>query len=469
VLFNSYTFLFAFLPLVLVGFGLCAGRRAAWPAMLFLIAVSLLFYGWWDWRFVALLLASLAGNFVAATVLARLEAPLARRALLTAGIAANLGVLGYYKYAAFAVVNFDRLFGVAWPLPQIALPLAISFFTFEQITYLVDAYRRRLPAHGLLHYAVFLTFFPRLIAGPIVRPSELLPQLLAPRRPGGPLTADAGNLATGLFIFAIGLFKKAVIADPLSLWVAAVFDGDALPPLIDAWGAALAFTLQIYFDFSGYTDMAVGLGRMFGITLPENFDSPYQARSITEFWRRWHITLSTFLRDYLYIPLGGNRHGEWRTSLNLLLTMLLGGLWHGAGWTFVLWGGWHGLLLATERQGRRRGWSLPGPVAWGLTFAAVVVGLVLFRAPSFERAGLMFAGLAGAGGLAWDSTPTAFGAHEWKRLLPLLALVWCAPNRQTIVAWRWRSDVAYATAFVALTLLAVLSLGEPTPFVYFRF
>jgi D-alanyl-lipoteichoic acid acyltransferase DltB (MBOAT superfamily) len=469
VLFNSYGFLFGFLPLVLIGFAACASRPATRPVMLFLIAASLLFYGWWDARLVALLLGSLAGNFVAASLLQRLDAPTARRALLAGGVAANLGVLGYYKYAAFAVANLDLLFGVEWTLPHVALPLAISFFTFEQITYLVDAYRRRLPAHGLLHYAVFITFFPRLIAGPIVRPGELLPQLLAPRRAGGPLTADAGNLASGLFIFAIGLFKKAVIADSLSSWVAPVFDSGPVPPLIDAWGAAVAFTLQIYFDFSGYTDMAVGLGRMFGIVLPENFDSPYKARSITEFWRRWHITLSTFLRDYLYIPLGGNRHGEWRTTLNLLLTMLLGGLWHGAGWTFVLWGGWHGVLLGVERQGRRRGVSLPGPLAWALTFTAVAVGLVLFRAPSLERAGIMLAGLSGAGGAAWNSGPYAFGAHEWKRLLPLLALVLFAPNRQAIVAWEWRSDLAYAAVFVTLAVVAVLTLQAPARFVYFQF
>ncbi|MDX2171407.1 MAG: MBOAT family protein [Deltaproteobacteria bacterium] len=469
MLFNSYAFLFAFLPSVLLGFAAAAGRRSSTPAMAFLIVASLLFYGWWDWRCVCLLLGSLAGNFAAARWIERVRTPGVRRALLGGGMAANLAVLGYYKYAAFAVANLDALFGRDWTAPQVVLPLAISFFTFEQITYLVDAYHRRLPRHGLLHYATFLTFFPRLIAGPIVRPGELLPQLLAPRRAGGPLSADAGNLATGLFIFAIGLFKKAVLADTLSPWVGPVFDSGSVPPLIDAWGAALAFTLQLYFDFSGYTDMAIGLARMFGIRLPENFDSPYQARSISEFWRRWHITLSTFLRDYLYIPLGGNRHGEWRTSANLLVTMLLGGLWHGAGWTFVLWGGWHGVLLGLERQGRRRGLALPGPLAWGLTFTAVTVGLVLFRAPSLQRAGVMLAGLVGAGGCAWDSGPYAFGAHEWKRILPLLALVWFAPNRQAIVAWPWRSDAAYAAAFVGLTVVAVLSLQRPVPFVYFQF
>jgi len=466
--FDSYAFLFAFLPLVLLGFAACAraGRRAA---MLYLVGASLLFYGWWDWRYVPLLGGSLLGNFLWARLLGRVAAPVARRRLLAVGIAANLGLLAWFKYAGFLLANLDALLGVEWTLAAIALPLAISFFTFEQITYLVDAYRRRLPPHGLLPYALFLTFFPRLIAGPIVRPGELLPQLLAPRRAGGPLTAAAGPIANGLFIFAIGLFKKVVIADTLAPWVAPVFDAGPVPPLFDAWGALLAFTLRIYFDFSGYTDMAVGLARMFGIALPENFDSPYQARSIGEFWRRWHITLSTFLRDFLYIPLGGNRRGELRTALNLLLTMLLGGLWHGAGWTFVLWGGWHGALLALERQWRRTGLRLPGPLAWALTFLAVALGFVLFRAPTLERAAVVFAGLFGAGGLAWDSGPQACGAHEWKRLLAALAIVLWAPNRQAIVAWPWRSDLAYAAAFAALAGVAVLSLGAPAPFVYFQF
>ena len=470
MLFNSYTFLFGFLPAVLVGFACCARWTTPRWTMLFLVAASLVFYGWWDWRYVPMLGGSIAFNYLWAGLLQRAGAAAPRRLLLGVGIAANLALLGYFKYANFLVANLDGLLRLGWSFDRIALPLAISFFTFEQITYLVAAHRRELPAHGALHYAVFLTFFPRLIAGPIVRPAEILPQLTAPGpRPAGPLTIDAGNLAEGLFVFAIGLFKKAVLADTFSPWVGPIFDQGAVPPLIDAWGAALAFALQIYFDFSGYTDMAIGLARMFGIRLPENFDSPYQARSIAEYWRRWHITLSSFLRDYVYIPLGGNRHGELRTTLNLILTMLIGGLWHGANWTFVLWGAVHGALLSLQRAWQRTGRALPGPLAWALTFLAVVIALVLFRAPTFERASVMLAGLVGAGGFAWDSGPHAFDTHEWKRLLPALALVLWAPNRQAIVAWRWESDTAYALAFITLMVVSIFCFGEPTPFVYFQF
>ena len=461
MLFNSYTFLFAFLPAVLIGAAVGARLRVRSAGLLFVIAASLVFYGWWDWHYLALLGFSIVFNYAAAGLLERVP----RRGLLAAAIAVNLGLLGYFKYANFFVDTMTAWFGWTWQLDHVVLPLAISFFTFEQITYLVDAWRGRLPRHGALEYVAFITFFPRLIAGPIVRPNELLPQLLG-RRPFSP---DAAGVATGLFIFAIGLCKKVVIADTFGPWVAPSYDLAPTVAFGDAWGATLAFTLYVYFDFSAYSDMAVGLGRMLGITLPENFNSPYQARSISEYWRRWHITLSTFLRDYVYIPLGGNRHGAPRALANLWVTMLLGGLWHGANWTFVAWGGFHAMLMTIERLWRRTGWRLPDALAWALTFLAITVSLVIFRAPSFERAGVVFAGLVGRGGLAADAWAPALGWHEWKRLLSALALVlWC-PNRQTILAWPWRSDLVWATAFAALMTLAILCLHQAEPFVYFRF
>jgi D-alanyl-lipoteichoic acid acyltransferase DltB (MBOAT superfamily) len=466
VLFNSYAFLFLFLPVVLVGFALCVRAASQTVTMAFLIAASLVFYGWWNWHYLPLLGLSMAFNYAWARVLRRdaLRAYRSRHRLtLGFGIAVNLGVLGYFKYAGMLVDTFNALLGGTWRVGEIVLPLAISFFTFEQITYLVDAYRGQTPAHTALHYATFMTFFPRLIAGPIVRPREMLPQLT--RR----FHCTADDVATGLFIFAIGLCKKVVFADTLSAWVGPVFDQAGVAPLGDAWAAVLAYTLQIYFDFSGYSDMAIGLARMFGITLPENFDSPYQADSIGDYWRRWHITLSSFLRDYVYIPLGGNRLGAGRSIANLLVTMLLGGLWHGANWTFVVWGGVHGALLGIERLWRGRGGRLPMGLARALTFTAVVLAFVLFRAPSFERAGEVYAGLAGLGGFAWDTAPYAIAGNAWKRLLPLLALVlWC-PNRREIMAWQWRSDVLYAAAFAALACLGILSLSTPSPFLYFQF
>jgi alginate O-acetyltransferase complex protein AlgI len=276
-------------------------------------------------------------------------------------------------------------------------------------------------------------------------------------------------VANGLLIFAIGLFKKVMVADTFSRWVAPIFDRAPAVVFTDAWGATLAFALQLYFDFSGYTDMAIGLALMLNIVLPENFDSPYQARSIIDFWRRWHMTLSTFLRDYLYVPLGGNRTGSARRYVNLLITMLLGGLWHGASWTFVLWGGLHGAYVAINHLWRRAGLRLPAALAWALTFIAVMVGWVFFRAPTLERAQVILAGMAGMNGFDWPHLPHSIGGNRFKLLLPALAVVlWC-PNRQAIMTWRVTSDYVYAAAFAVLAGLSILRLADPSPFLYFLF
>ena len=265
--------------------------------------------------------------------------------LLGFGIAANLVLLGYYKYAGFFVENVAAVTGLALPMPSIALPLAISFCTFQQVSFLVDCSRNQVAPFNFRCYLLYITFFPHLIAGPVVRHHELLPQLEQPR----PLAVRWEDLTWGLHLFTLGLFKKAVIADTMAAYADPVFNAaatGAVPSCLEAWGAALGYTFQLYFDFSGYADMALGSARMFGIFLPENFNSPYKAENIADFWRRWHITLSHFLRDYLYIPLGGSRAGVTRTHVNLVLTMLLGGLWHGAAWTFVIWGTMHGVALA---------------------------------------------------------------------------------------------------------------------------
>lgn len=468
MLFNSDLFIFAFLPAVLAGFAVLtryAGHRAV---LSFLIAASLVFYGWWNWRYLFLLLASMAFNYTYAQALRRAAAtaPLApRRLALALGVAVNLGLLGYFKYTNFLIDNLDAAFGLGWRVENIALPLAISFFTFEQITYLVDAYRDQVPVHGPLHYGVFMTFFPRLIAGPIVRPGQILPQLTEAQR----FAFDADNVATGLFIFAIGLFKKVVIADSVAAYVGPIFDHAPVVAFADGWGAALAFALQVYFDFSGYTDMAVGLGWMLNIRLPENFNSPYKSLDINDFWRRWHITLSTFLRDYLYIPLGGNRRGALRQGFNLTATMLLCGLWHGARWTCVAWGACHAVFLFTNRLWRRLGRPLPNAAAWLLTFVAVVASHAVFRSPTLERAGLMLSGMFGAHGFAWDALPASIGLPEWERLLPALLIALCAPNRQRIMQWRWPTPWLPALVFAVLAGVSILRLGDPSPFFYFQF
>jgi D-alanyl-lipoteichoic acid acyltransferase DltB (MBOAT superfamily) len=410
MLFNSYEFIFAFLPLVVLVYFFLT-RRSIEIAIVWLVCASVFFYGWWNPAYLPLIIISMLVNFGIGRVLAGLVDShiVNRRTTLAIGISLNLGVLGYFKYADFFIDNLNAVTGSGIEIGSIVLPLAISFFTFQQIAYLVDAYQGVTREYRFWHYALFVTFFPQLIAGPIVHHSEMLPQFMKQEN----MRPRLLNLAVGSSIFAIGLFKKAVLADGVAVHSTPVFDkaltGSELT-FFEAWGGALAYTMQLYFDFSGYSDMAIGAARIFGIVLPLNFYSPYKATSIVEFWRRWHITLSRFLRDYLYIPLGGNRCGKTRRYLNLAVTMLLGGLWHGAGWTFVVWGALHGIYLvinhAWTRLRRSIGgrWNKPSAVgralSWLLTFFAVVVGWVFFRAESFDAAIGMLTAMSGWNGIA---------------------------------------------------------------------
>jgi D-alanyl-lipoteichoic acid acyltransferase DltB (MBOAT superfamily) len=425
MLFNSYVFILGFLPITLVVF-FWAGARSPRAAGAWLTFASLVFYGWWNPPYTMLLLASIAFNYVAGIgLLGRrwFHHDRQRRRLLVLAVSADLALLGYYKYANFFVQNSNQLLGTGLPNLDILLPLGISFFTFTQITYLVDAYRGEAREYDPVHYGLFVTYFPHLIAGPILHHKEMMPQFREPQT----FRLSYDNLAVGLMIFAIGLCKKVVLADGLAPHAAAVFDaasrGETVT-LLEAWCGALAYTFQLYFDFSGYSDMAVGLSRLFGVKLPVNFDSPYKSQSIIEFWRRWHMTLSRFLREYLYIPLGGNRRGGARRSLNLIVTMLLGGLWHGAAWTYVVWGGLHGVYLMVNQlwrsMGRRHGRagqaapfsprsSLRGRLVCGAaTFLAVVVAWVIFRADSLASAGRILRGMAGMNGVA---LPEYLGTH----------------------------------------------------------
>ncbi len=389
MLFNSLPFVFGFLPVALAGFFLAGRIGGTRWALVWLVGASLFFYGWWNPKFTALLADSILGNYALGELIRRRGS----RAWLIAGIAGNLALLGWFKYADF----FLRT--LALPELGIFLPLAISFFTFQQIMFLVESYRQERAPGGLLPYAAFIAFFPHLIAGPIVRPNEIMPQLQA-RNLAVP-RSDA--LAEGLTIFLLGLAKKLVLADTFAMFAdvgfAAAARGETLT-FVEAWYAAASYALQIYFDFSGYSDMAIGLARMLNVRFPLNFASPYRARDIAAFWRRWHITLSRFLRDFVYIPLGGNRRGEMRRMLNLMATMLLGGLWHGAAWNFVLWGGLHGAYLVVHGWFRRCGVTLPGWLAQALTLLAVIVAWVPFRATSFDTAMAMLRGMAGMNGMA---------------------------------------------------------------------
>jgi len=318
-----------------------------------------------------------------------------KKSLLFFGIIANVALLGYFKYTDFFIENVNLAFDVSVPLLHLALPLAISFFTFQQIAYLVDSYRGETKEYDFLNYALFVTFFPQLIAGPIVHHAEMMPQFASRWN----LVKNYRNIATGLFIFSIGLFKKVVIADSFAVWATAGFDNAPVLNFFEAWATSLSYTFQLYFDFSGYTDMAIGAALLFNIRLPINFNSPYKALDIQDFWRRWHITLSRFLRDYIYIPLGGNRKGAFRTYNNLLATFVIGGIWHGAGWTFVFWGFLHGMALVMHRFWKALGFTMPKIAAWFITFNFVNIAWVFFRAKEWDDAIKVLTGMSGLSGV----------------------------------------------------------------------
>lgn len=481
MLFNSQSFILGFLPVCLAGFfllGRVAERR--W-ALGWLLAASLFFYGWWKPVLVLLLAGSILVNYALACRIRAAPHSAARR-WLVAGIAFDLGLLGWFKYANF-------LLHAALPHApalHVLLPLAISFFTFQQIMFLVGSSRGECADCDLLHYAGFVAFFPHLIAGPIVRPRDIIPQLAAPRF----AMPSADNLSMGMLLFLLGLAKKLVLGDTFGGFADAGFNaaahGAALS-FVEAWYATLAYALQIYFDFSGYSDMAIGLARMLNVDFPGNFASPYQARDIAEFWRRWHITLGWFLRDYLYIPLGGSRCSPLRRTGNLLLTMLLCGLWHGAAWSFVLWGGLHGMYLVLHRAWPLR---LPHAASQLLTLFAVIVAWVPFRAQGLTATWAMLRGMAGLNGIALpqmivQALPPLVGIATPVPLLPYLGdartlsfpeitaclllgwfivLVLPPVQRLSHTARHWA-----LTASFAFSVQALFFAPHVTPFLYFRF
>jgi len=385
MLFNSYEFIFLFLPITFFIYFYLNKKRLTEASKGFLVFASLFFYSWWNIAYLPLILVSMLFNYVIGNQLSRYEKKkkcCSKKALLTFGIIANLALLGYFKYSDFFIENFNTVFATDASLLHLALPLAISFYTFQQIAYLVDSYRSETKEYDFLNYAVFVTFFPQLIAGPIVHHAEMMPQFANVRNK----VKNYHNIALGLFIFSMGLFKKVVIADTFAVWATNGFDVAEKLEMIEAWATSLSYTFQLYFDFSGYTDMAIGIALLFNITLPINFNSPYKATSIQDFWRRWHMTLSRFLKDYVYIPLGGNRKGESRTYINLFATFLLGGIWHGAGWTFVFWGALHGMALMIHRAWQKLGMKLPTLFAWFITFNFINVTWVFFRAKEWDDA-----------------------------------------------------------------------------------
>jgi alginate O-acetyltransferase complex protein AlgI len=477
MLFNSYQFIFVFVPIALVGY-FAAGRLGHLAPVVFLALASLAFYSASNWQFMPLLLASVAFNYVIGRLLISggLRGGL-RFAVLTTGVTGDLLLLGTFKYAGFLAANLNVIFSTGVAV-DILLPVGISFYTFTQIAFLVDAYRGNVARYALPHYALFVSYFPHLIAGPILHHKDMIPQFerAEAKRP------DPHLIFCGLIIFAIGLFKKTGLADGIQPLVALAFGPNA-PSFDQAWIGALAYTFQLYFDFSGYSDMAIGISLMFGIFLPLNFNSPYKAVSIIDFWRRWHMTLSQFLRDYLYIPLGGNRRGRVLRYVNLMVTMALGGLWHGAAWTFVAWGALHGAYLCINHAWNNFGPAIPprfaraaNTAALVATFLSVVVAWVFFRADSMASALSILSKMA-------DPTQIVFGRGEMAYAAFIAvhaAIAWLAPNTQEIMGYdhktrsvgdaaAWPKHPAFPYAAAALLAFAILGIQQHSEFIYFRF
>ncbi len=471
MVFNSLTFVF-FFAIVL---GLHS-LPLPWKAKkINLLLASYLFYMAWNPPFILLLLISTIVDWYAAQALVHAEKPMARRAWMLLSVVANLGMLFYFKYGSFLMENFSALMGqlgIAYHAPKydIVLPVGISFYTFATMSYTLDIYLRRAkPATNFLDYALFVTFFPHLVAGPIMRPTELVPQFAEPRK------ATPEMLRFGLALMTLGMFQKIVLADTfLGPAAEAVFDTGKVPGLVDAWIATLAFSGQIFCDFAGYSTTAIGVAMCLGFAMPDNFRFPYAAVGFTDFWRRWHITLSAWLRDYLYIPLGGNRHGEARTYMALMVTMLLGGLWHGASWTFVVWGGLHGFYLMAERK--LRNWFSgfkPGPAALLLlgllTYALVNITWVFFRSKTFEGAWRILTGMFGMHGAAEPILPTMRLITVSLIIIGIVFAHWRLRHRTLEDRVVLAQPLTLAAALGLMLFAIVIAQGEGNAFIYFQF
>jgi len=478
MLFNSYEFIFAFLPLTFILYFYLNHIKVYKLSKLFLVLSSLFFYAWWNVIYLPIIIASMFFNYRFGKFLTRTDVP--PKNILLLGVFLNLALLVYFKYYNFFIENFNLIFNLNIGLLNLALPLAISFFTFQQISYLVDSYRRETKEYDFLNYALFVTFFPQLIAGPIVHHKEMMPQFAN----GENRCMNGRNISMGVFIFSLGLFKKVVIADTFSTWATKGFDVAESLNLFAAWFTSLSYTFQLYFDFSGYTDMAIGVALLFNIKLPINFNSPYKALDIQDFWRRWHITLSRFLRDYIYIPLGGNRKGELFTYANLMATFILGGFWHGAGWTFLFWGFLHGLALIIYRVWEKYGFKLWSWLAWLITFNFINISWVFFRAKEWDDAIKVLSSMFSFENVVLPKFLEAklgflsnynveFGFFYWYMetiiWIPMafLLVLLFKNSLQTLDTFRVNMRTALFTGFVLSA--GILSMNRVSEFLYFNF
>jgi alginate O-acetyltransferase complex protein AlgI len=491
MLFNSYEFIFIFLPIVFFGYFFLLSKRFSEGAKLWLVAGSLFFYSWWNPIYLPLILISIMINYLLGQRLGLIHNQNFERKLIFSGkvtmyfgVIFNLCLLGYFKYVDFFIGNINSLFLSEISLLEIALPLAISFFTFQQIAYLVDSHHGETKEYSITNYMLFVTFFPQLVAGPIVHHREMMPQFSSRWN----LVKRYRNIAIGLFVFTLGLFKKVVLADTFAKWANSGFDIANSLDFFEAWATSLSYTFQIYFDFSGYTDMAIGIALLFNIRLPINFNSPYKAKNIQDFWHRWHITLSRFLRDYIYIPLGGNRTGEYRTYANLGATFLLGGLWHGASWMFVLWGGMHGSALIIHRIWQRSGLVMTSWLGLFITFNFINITWIFFRAQDVSSATKVLRGMTGLNGFVVPSileNKLFFDAENgfrfggwlynvsgdiWTPIYIFVALiiVFLSKNSQEL-ARNMTASFAELLFIAVVFFLSFIRLGMPSDFLYFNF
>ena len=476
MLFPTYIYFALFLPTALAVYFFLNSKHLTVASRSWLVICSLFFYSWWDIKFLPIILFSILFNYTVGIELGKNRS--LGKGVLLAGLAVNLGMLGFFKYANFFIEIINSTFSSEFGPTDIVLPLAISFFTFQQVTYLVDSYNGNTREYNFLNYALFVTFFPQLIAGPIVHHKEMMPQFQGVRNK----LPDFRNLSMGIYLFVVGMFKKIVIADSLSPYVLQAYGSYQYLSFSDSWIASLAYTFQLYFDFSGYMDMAMGSALMFNIRLPVNFDSPYKALSVREFWKRWHITLGRFLMDHVYIPLGGNRNSQLNLYFNIMATFVLGGLWHGAGWTFIFWGFLHGIAVIVNRIWDKTGVKFNRLIAWFLTFNYINITWVFFRAGSWDEAIGMLRGMSGLNDASlhkalndhislFELIPIDFLSNTGEISIFLILLLIIVTFFKTSVQKinNFNPNAASALLIMALGFLSFMSIDNVSEFLYFNF
>ena len=457
MLFNSYFFILVFFPVTFVVYSILNKAKLTIASRIWLAGASLFFYAWWNIAFLPLILISIAVNYTIGSSVKR------RKSLLISGLAFNLLLLGYFKYYNFFISNVNAVFPHQLPVLDIVLPLGISFFTFTQIAYLVDVYKGIVKEYSLLNYILFVTFFPHLIAGPITHHKEMMPQFDSKKSK----LLNRKNIFAGAFLFSIGLFKKLILADTFRIWANYGFNAPVHLSMIEAWAVSLSYTFQLYFDFSGYTDMALGASLFFNIKLPANFNSPYKALDVQNFWRRWHMTLSRFFRDYVYIPLGGNRTSLPRSYFNILITFIIGGIWHGAGWLFILWGLLHGMANVVCRFAKTLNLKLNVFVAWLITFNFINFTWVFFRSKNLAIAKNILSSMFGF----------STGGHQAGANINLLTFIFILAGFAITLGFKNSNEItskvvpSYRWAVLTGLLFGVsmLFMTRRSEFLYFQF